>query len=42
MDLGRIVATGTHQELLESSLIYRNIYELQFHHGNISESQLAS
>ena len=34
MDQGRVVATGTHQELLESSLSYRNIYELQFHHGS--------
>lgn len=32
MDHGRIAATGTHQELLSSSLLYRNIYELQFHH----------
>lgn len=32
MDLGRIVATGTHQELLDSSILYRNLYELQFHH----------
>ncbi len=32
MDLGRIVATGSHQELLDSSILYRNLYELQFHH----------
>lgn len=32
MDLGRIVATGTHQELLQRSELYRNLYELQFHH----------
>jgi subfamily B ATP-binding cassette protein MsbA len=32
MDNGRIVATGTHHELLESSVLYRNLYELQFHH----------
>lgn len=32
MDQGRIVAQGTHQELLESSEIYKNIYELQFTH----------
>jgi len=30
MDQGRIVAQGNHQELLQSSEIYRNIYELQF------------
>jgi len=32
MDLGRVVATGTHRELLDSSILYRNLYELQFHH----------
>ncbi len=32
MDHGRIVATGTHHQLLESSVLYRNLYELQFHH----------
>ena len=42
MDLGRVVATGTHQELLQASDIYRNIYELQFHHGKNDESQLAA
>jgi len=31
MDHGRIVATGTHHQLLESSVLYRNLYELQFH-----------
>ena len=42
MDLGRIVATGTHHELLESSLIYRNIYELQFHHGSNEAAALTA
>lgn len=37
MDQGRIVATGTHQELLRSSEIYRNLYELQFHHSQVNE-----
>jgi len=32
MDHGRIVAIGTHHQLLESSVLYRNLYELQFHH----------
>lgn len=32
MDHGRIAATGTHHELLQSSVLYRNLYELQFHH----------
>lgn len=35
MDLGRVVATGTHQELLESSALYKNLYELQFHHHDV-------
>jgi ATP-binding cassette, subfamily B, bacterial MsbA len=33
MDHGRIAATGRHEELLESSELYRSLYELQFHHG---------
>lgn len=35
MDHGRVVDTGTHSELLEKSDLYRSLYELQFHHGNI-------
>lgn len=35
MDHGRIVATGTHHQLLESSVLYRNLYELQFHHHEV-------
>jgi ATP-binding cassette, subfamily B, bacterial MsbA len=35
MDHGRIVAMGTHPELLEKSELYRSLYELQFHHGDI-------
>ena len=35
MDHGRIVDTGTHSELLEKSDLYRSLYELQFHHGDI-------
>ncbi len=34
MDQGRIVETGTHTQLLEKSPLYRNVYELQFHHGD--------
>jgi subfamily B ATP-binding cassette protein MsbA len=36
MDHGRIAATGTHSELLGKSDLYRSIYELQFHHGEIA------
>ena len=32
MDQGRIVATGTHAELLNSSDLYANLYRLQFTH----------
>jgi subfamily B ATP-binding cassette protein MsbA len=32
MDQGRIVATGTHAELLNSSELYANLYRLQFTH----------
>ena len=32
MDHGRIVATGTHSELLKSSDLYSNLYRLQFTH----------
>lgn len=35
MDHGRIVDTGTHAELLEKSKLYRSLYELQFHHGDL-------
>jgi subfamily B ATP-binding cassette protein MsbA len=35
MDHGRIIDTGTHSELLEKSELYRSLYELQFHHGNL-------
>jgi len=32
MEQGRIVATGTHAELLNSSELYSNLYRLQFTH----------
>ncbi len=35
MDHGRIVDTGTHAELLQKSELYRSLYELQFHHGDL-------
>jgi subfamily B ATP-binding cassette protein MsbA len=34
MDGGRIVDTGSHAELLVKSPLYRNIYEIQFHHAD--------
>lgn len=32
MSAGRVVATGTHAELLRASADYRTLYEMQFHH----------
>lgn len=32
MSMGRVVATGTHAELLRTSPDYRTLYEMQFHH----------
>lgn len=37
MDKGRIEATGTHQELLESCVLYQRLYSLQF--GTQTDSQ---
>jgi ABC-type multidrug transport system fused ATPase/permease subunit len=34
MDQGRIAATGTHAELLNSSELYSNLYNLQFTHAS--------
>ena len=34
MDQGKIVATGTHAELLNSSELYSNLYRLQFTHAD--------
>ena len=34
MDQGRVVATGTHAELLNSSELYSNLYRLQFTHSS--------
>jgi ATP-binding cassette, subfamily B, multidrug efflux pump len=38
MDRGEIRETGTHRELLESSTIYRRLYDLQF---NVQSEELA-
>ena len=40
MDHGQIVETGTHRELLETSKLYKRLYELQFHSNE--ELELAS
>ncbi|MGA1539122.1 MAG: ABC transporter ATP-binding protein [Chthoniobacterales bacterium] len=37
MSGGRVVATGTHAELLRSSDDYRSLYEMQFHHPTASQ-----
>ena len=43
MDHGRVMAQGTHQELLKSSPIYREIYESQLGNGNhLKEGQTQS
>ena len=34
MSGGRIIDTGTHRELLDSSPVYRKLYEMQFSHGH--------
>jgi ATP-binding cassette subfamily B protein len=34
LDRGRIVAQGTHRELMQSSPIYREIFESQLGDGN--------
>jgi ATP-binding cassette subfamily B protein len=34
LDRGRIVAQGTHRELMQSSPVYREIYESQLGDGN--------
>ncbi|MEI7864114.1 MAG: ABC transporter ATP-binding protein [Chthoniobacterales bacterium] len=42
MSHGRIMATGTHAELLRNSPDYRTLYEMQFHHApEIAEAALA-
>ncbi len=42
MDHGRIAATGTHHELLEKSVLYKNLYELQFHHHEAPAATVAA
>lgn len=42
MDHGRVMAQGTHKELLESSPIYREIYESQLGNGNHLKQQKLS
>ncbi len=40
MDQGRVVAQGTHKELMESSPIYREIYDSQLGDGNLLQKQI--
>ncbi len=35
MEHGRIVAAGTHGQLMETSPLYKKLYELQFHHEEL-------
>ena len=37
MDGGKIVNTGTHEELLKDSTIYREVYQQQVHGGDDHE-----
>ncbi len=41
VDAGRIVASGTHEELLESSDLYRRLYEIQFQDGHGDDAEQA-
>ena len=36
MEHGRIVAAGTHGQLMETSPLYKKLYELQFHHEELN------
>jgi ATP-binding cassette subfamily B protein len=36
LDDGRIAAEGTHDELIRTSPIYREIYESQMEHGAVT------
>lgn len=40
MSRGKILATGTHAELLDKSPEYRTLYEMQFHHSPAPEGAL--
>lgn len=39
LDDGRIVGCGTHNELLESCLTYKEIYDSQFSHSSVSDQK---
>lgn len=36
MSGGRIIDTGTHDQLLKSSDVYRGLYQMQFNHGEVA------
>lgn len=43
MDKGRVRDVGTHHQLLEDSLLYRRLYELQFSsHEDVTSPSAAS
>ena len=42
MENGRIVATGTHEELMESSTLYQEIYESQLGSGITANGEVAA
>jgi len=33
MDMGKLIATGSHQELLETCPLYKRLSDLQFNEG---------
>jgi ATP-binding cassette, subfamily B, bacterial MsbA len=39
LDRGRVVDTGTHEELMSRGGIYRDLYELQFHDEIVIEDE---
>jgi ATP-binding cassette subfamily B protein len=42
MNQGRIVAVGKHHELLETSPLYRHLYESQFREESTGSSSIAA
>jgi ATP-binding cassette subfamily B multidrug efflux pump len=42
MENGQIVATGTHEELMESSTLYQEIYESQLGSGITASGEVTA